>query len=110
MSVSAHSGIDRLDDDLAADRRRAYRALVVEGDEAIVTLVRRVLEREEFSVECVRTGAAAIEVMELVPCDLLILDLVLPVVSGEEVMSFIEETQPKTLRRVIVMTASPRKL
>src|SRR4051794_29256076 len=110
MSVSAQFSVDRVDDDLSADRRRAYRALVVEDDEAIVTLVRRVLEREQFSVECVRTGAAAIELMKLVAYDLLILDLVLPVVSGEEVMSFIEETQPKTLRRVIVMTASPRKL
>ena len=48
--------------------------------------------------------------MKTVAYDLLILDLILPVVSGEEVMNFIEETQPHTLRRVIVMTASPRKL
>lgn len=110
MSVSAQSDVLRVDDDLSADRRRAYRALVVEDDDGIVNLVRRVLEREEFSVECVRTGAAAIELMKSVAYDLLILDLILPFVSGEEVMAFIEETQPRTLRRVIVMTASPRKL
>jgi DNA-binding response OmpR family regulator len=96
--------------DLAPDRRRTYRALVVEDDDGIVGLVRRVLEREGFSVECVKSGAAAIELMKTVAYDLLILDLILPIVSGEEVMTFIEETQPTTLRRVIVMTASPRKL
>ena len=92
------------------ERRRAYRALVVEDDDAIVSLVRHVLEREEFGVECVKSGAAAIQLLKTVAYDLLILDLVLPLVSGEEVMTFLEATQPHTLRRVIVMTASPRQL
>ena len=92
------------------ERRQAFRALVVEDDDAIVSLVRRVLEREQFSVECVKSGAAAIQLLKTVAYDLLILDLVLPLVSGEEVMTFLEATQPHTLRRVIVMTASPREL
>lgn len=104
MSLQAES------DELSAERRRTYRALVVEDDDGIVSLVRHVLQREGFMVECVRTGAAAIELMKVVAYDLLIIDLILPFVSGEEVMIFIEETQPRTLRRVIVMTASPRKL
>jgi len=104
MSVQAES------DDVSLERRRAYRALVVEDDDGIVNLVRHVLQREGFMVECVRTGGAAIELMKTVAYDLLIIDLILPVVSGEEVMAYIEETQPRTLRRVIVMTASPRKL
>jgi DNA-binding response OmpR family regulator len=104
MSLQAES------DELSAERRRTYRALVVEDDDGIVSLVRHVLQREGFTVECVRTGAAAIELMKVVAYDLLIIDLILPFVSGEEVMIFIEETQPRTLRRVIVMTASPRKL
>jgi DNA-binding response OmpR family regulator len=108
--VQSESDVRPAAGDLSADRRRSYRALVVEDDDGIVGLVRRVLEREQFSVECVRTGAAAIELMKVVAYDLLIIDLILPFVSGEEVMTFIEETQPRTLRRVIVMTASPRKL
>jgi DNA-binding response OmpR family regulator len=105
MSVQNESVVS-----VGVDERRGYRALVVEDDDGIVTLVRRVLEREGFTVECVKSGGAAIEVMKTVAYDLLIIDLMLPVVSGEEVMTFIEETQPHTLRRVIVMTASPRKL
>ena len=93
-----------------SERRGSYRALVVEDDDSIVLLVRRVLEREGFSVECVRSGAAAIQLLKVVAYDLLIIDLILPMVSGEEVMNFLEATQPSSLRRVIVMTASPRQL
>ncbi len=103
-SVIQESGI------LPAERRGTFRALVVEDDDAIVLLVRRVLEREGFRVECVKSGAAAIELLKTVAYELLILDLVLPLVSGEEVMMFLQATQPSTLRRVIVMTASPRAL
>ena len=105
--VESGSGLSADD---APERRRAFRALVVEDDNGIVHLVRRVLEREGFSVECVRSGADAIELLKTVAYDLLILDLILPFVSGEEVMTFLEATQPHTLRRVIVMTASPRQL
>jgi DNA-binding response OmpR family regulator len=107
--IATSEGGARLTGD-SEERRRSFRALVVEDDEAIVFLVRRVLEREEFSVECVRSAAAAIELLKTVAYDLLILDLVLPLVSGEEVMTFLEATQPRSLRRVIVMTASPRQL
>lgn len=108
--MSLHGDVATAESDSSEERRRSYRALVVEDDDAIVSLVRRVLEREDFSVECVKSGAAAIHLLEAVAYDLLILDLVLPFVSGEEVMTFLEATQPGTLRRVIVMTASPRQL
>src|SRR5438093_5848331 len=92
------------------ERRRSCRALVVEDDAAIGRLVRDVLERETFTVETVRRGDEAIQRLKTIAYDLLILDLVLPRASGEEVMTFLEDTQPNALRRVIVMTASPRRL
>src|SRR5438445_11822896 len=90
------------------ERRSAFRALVVEDDEAILMLVRRVLEREHFTVEGTHSSSEAIQLLKAVAYELLILDLKLPQERGEEVMDFLEETQPHTLRRVIVMTASPR--
>ncbi|HEY5610147.1 MAG TPA: response regulator [Thermoanaerobaculia bacterium] len=92
------------------ERRKAIRALVVEDDEAILELVRKVLEREGFAVEGVKSGAAAIELLDIIPYDLLILDLMIPHVGGELVMQFLAVAQPKMLRRVIVTTASPRLL
>lgn len=95
---------------MPSERRRTYRALVIEDDEAILSLVKRVLEREGFMVEGVKNADAGIELLETVAYDLLILDLMLPQVSGETVMAFLEDTQPETLRRVILSTASPRQL
>jgi DNA-binding response OmpR family regulator len=92
------------------ERRRAFRALVVEDDDAILMLVRRVLEREGFNVEGTKTSSGAIQLLKTIAYDLLLLDLKLTPDSGEEVMSFLEGAQPHTLRRVIVMTASPRQL
>ena len=89
------------------ERRSSYRALVVEDDGAILKLVKIVLERENFTVEGVRTAAAAIELLSSVAYDLLIVDLMLPEISGEQLLDYLEQTQPKYLRRVIVTTASP---
>jgi DNA-binding response OmpR family regulator len=92
------------------ERRSSYRALVVEDDGAILRLVKIVLERENFTVEGVRTAAAAIELLSSVAYDLLIVDLMLPEIGGEELLGYLELTQPKYLRRVIVTTASPGRM
>jgi len=92
------------------DRRTSYRALVVEDDGAILELVKAVLERENFTIEGVTTGAAAIELLRSVAYDLLIIDLFLPQAGGEVLLDYLELEQPKYLRRVIVTTASPERL
>jgi DNA-binding NtrC family response regulator len=92
------------------ERRSGYRALIVEDDAAILNLVKVVLEREEFSVEGVRNGKAAVELLATVSYDLLILDLLIPGIGGEELLDYLELTQPKYLRRVIVTTASPGRM
>ncbi|HJQ38514.1 MAG TPA: response regulator [Thermoanaerobaculia bacterium] len=92
------------------ERRSSYRALVVEDDGAILNLVKIVLERENFTVEGVKSGTAAIELLASIAYDLLIIDLMLPEIGGEQLLGYLEETQPAYLRRVIVTTASPRRL
>jgi diguanylate cyclase len=92
------------------ERRSAYRALIVEDDGSILKLVKIVLEREDFIVEGVGTAGAAIELLSDVAYDLLIVDLMLPDIGGEELLDYLEETQPKYLRRVIVTTASPGRI
>jgi DNA-binding response OmpR family regulator len=92
------------------ERRTAYRALVVEDDGAILNLVKIVLEREEFAVEGVRNGAAAVELLRDVAYDLLIVDLMLPELGGEALLDYLEEAQPHYLRRVVITTASPNRM
>jgi len=83
---------------------------VIEDDGAILNLVKIVLERENFIVEGVKNGAAAIELLTLMAYDLLIVDLMMPHIGGEQLLGYLEETQPKYLRRVIVTTASPGRM
>ena len=92
------------------ERRSSYRALIVEDDGAILNLVKIVLERENFTVEGVKNGGAAIELLSTVAYDLLIVDLMMPGVGGEEVLGHLEMTQPQSLRRVVVTTASPGRM
>jgi DNA-binding NtrC family response regulator len=92
------------------ERRSSYRALIVEDDQSILNLVKIVLEREQFTVEGVTNGASAIELLNTVAYDLLIVDLLLPKIGGEELLGYLELTQPKYLRRVVVTTASPRRM
>jgi DNA-binding response OmpR family regulator len=92
------------------DRRDAYRALIVEDDEAILNLVKIVLERENFTVECCNDGSHAIELLGGIAYDLLIVDLMLPQIGGEALLDHLERTQPKYLQRVIVTTASPNRV
>jgi DNA-binding response OmpR family regulator len=92
------------------ERRSAYRALVVEDDGSILNLVKIVLERESFIVEGVGTGLAAMKLLADAAYDLLIVDLMLPELGGEQLLDYLEQTQPKYLRRVIVTTASPGRL
>ncbi|HEX8616869.1 MAG TPA: response regulator [Thermoanaerobaculia bacterium] len=92
------------------ERRASYRALIVEDDGAILKLVKIVLERENFVVEGVKNATAAIELLSVVAYDLLIVDLMLPGIGGEELLGYLEVTQPKHLRRVVVTTASPGRM
>jgi DNA-binding response OmpR family regulator len=92
------------------ERRSSYRALVVEDDGAILSLLKALLERQEFTVEGVTNGASAIELLSTVAYDLVLIDLMLPEVAGEEVLEWIERTKPHYLRRVIVTTASPGRI
>ena len=59
--------------------------LVVDDEESILELLRYNLEKEGYSVLSVRDGAEALEVAKREKPDLVLLDLMLPVVDGLEV-------------------------
>ena len=60
--------------------------LVVEDERKLRELLRGYLERAGFAVYSTGSGAEAIEVSSSTPLDLIVLDLGLPDVPGEEVM------------------------
>jgi len=82
------------------------RVLVVDDDDAIRTMVERVLRREQFQVECARDGHEAIEKLSKNDYGTIVLDLMMPRVDGLGVLRFLETARPETARSVIVMTAN----
>ncbi|MDQ4069139.1 MAG: response regulator [Actinomycetota bacterium] len=62
------------------------RILVAEDEEHIASLLRKALTKHGFDITVAGDGAAALELLTAEPFDLLILDLGLPRIDGEEVL------------------------
>ena len=67
------------------------RILVVEDEPRLAEILRLYLERDGHRVTVVGDGRAAIEAVDRDPVDLVVLDLMLPGVSGEAVLGAIRE-------------------
>lgn len=80
--------------------------LVVDDDDAIRTMVERVLRREKYDVECARDGFEAIEKLAGNDYGTVLLDLMMPRVDGHGVLRFLETRQSEPCPQVIVMTAN----
>ncbi len=61
--------------------------LVVEDEEPLLLLIRYNLEKEGFEVKCVGDGAAAMDEVDKRIPDLIVLDWMLPEMTGIEVCS-----------------------
>ena len=67
------------------------RILVVEDEPRLGEILRLYLEREGHAVTVATNGRAAIEAVDAEPVDLVVLDLMLPGVGGEAVLTAIRE-------------------
>lgn len=81
------------------------RILVVDDDDAIRSMVERVLKRAEFQVESARDGLEAIEKLDRDEYGTVLLDLMMPRIDGHGVLRYLETERPATAPKVIVMTA-----
>jgi DNA-binding response OmpR family regulator len=78
-------------------------ALVVQDDARIASYIKRGLEAEGFAVRAASDGAEGLRLAESSDFDLIILDLVLPTMTGEEVLTRLRDGGSKV--PVIVLTA-----
>jgi DNA-binding response OmpR family regulator len=86
------------------------RVLVIEDDDEIRELLRMILSREGFRVECISGGAGAVEKVKDGKCDAILLDLAMPETDGFDVLAQMTESSPEQLRRVMIVTGlSPSK-
>jgi DNA-binding response OmpR family regulator len=81
------------------------RVLVVEDDERIGRLVTRALENDGYTTERATTGPEGLVAALARDFDLIILDLMLPGMSGDEVLERLVGERPE--QRVLVLSAVP---
>ena len=79
------------------------RILVVEDEKKVASFIKKGLQQEGYAADAVFDGASAIANIALINYDLIILDLMLPVKSGLEVLCEIRAARPKL--PVLVLTA-----
>jgi DNA-binding response OmpR family regulator len=83
-------------------------ALVIEDDADLATISAGALTAAGFETEAIRDGRTAVERLPVTIPDVVILDLHLPQVSGEEILADIRTDSCLARTRVIVATADPR--
>jgi DNA-binding response OmpR family regulator len=79
------------------------RVLIIEDDRKLAEFVARGLRAERFAVDLAADGADGMQHLEAYEYDLLILDLLLPQISGSEVLRRVRASQPAL--PVLVLTA-----
>lgn len=82
--------------------------LVVEDDSAIRQTIVEILEFEGYRVSGARDGLEALEMIERLHPQILVLDLALPLLSGDELLAELERRGIRPGLPVILITADSR--
>lgn len=84
----------------------AGRIFVVDDDDQVRGFMRKLLTRSGYSVEDFGLGATALDAIRTRPPDLVLLDLKLPDLSGNDVLDQIRENPSTRLLPVVMMTGA----
>lgn len=77
--------------------------LIVDDDKAVLRLLARIAERAGFDVDCAKDGAQAMDMLTRKQYDIAIVDLMMPRMSGYELVQKISTLTPRPV--VLVATA-----
>ncbi len=83
-------------------------ALVVEDDPDQADIFAYALQMARFETEIITDGRAALERLSQIVPALVVLDLHLPYVSGDEILRFIRADKRLTDTKVLLATANPQ--
>jgi CheY-like chemotaxis protein len=86
------------------------RVLIAEDDASIRRLLATTLRRRRMEVEAAEDGQAALQALERACWDVLITDLMMPRVSGWDVLRWLGEHPDRRPSSVIVVSATDRDL
>lgn len=80
--------------------------MVVDDEENILELVKAILEKEKFSVITAKSGKECLDLLKKVKPDLILMDLMMPSMTGKEATKKIREN-PKTKNiKIIFLTVA----
>lgn len=79
------------------------RILIIEDEETLRESLKRVFQREGYQVEAMGSAEPALELYEETNYDLILTDIILPGITGIELLKRVKETNPDQI--VIIMTA-----
>ena len=82
-----------------------YRILVVDDLEDNLFLLQAVLQAEGYQVELANSGSAALTLVEVAPPDLILLDLMMPEITGLEVTQQIRQNVNLPYIPILLVTA-----
>lgn len=81
-----------------------FKIVVVEDEPAICDMYRMKLEHSGFAVATAYNGKQGLEVIESFQPDLILLDLRMPVMTGDEMLEKLRQTKQGASIRVIILT------
>lgn len=111
LETPVESASKEMDDDVPGAERggeaktRGGRVLVVDDNENNREIVSRLLEREGYEVSTAENGALALERIKSQPPDLVLLDVMMPVMDGIEACKRMKDDPDSRLIPVVIMTA-----
>lgn len=77
---------------------------IIEDDEAISQMYRIKFEAEGFKVETASNGKLGLEMLEKIRPDIVLLDLMMPIMTGEEMLARMRKTSWGKHLKVIILT------
>lgn len=77
---------------------------IIEDDQAISQMYRIKFEAEGYRVETAENGKLGLELAEKMRPDVILLDLMMPVMSGEEMLTALRKTSWGKDMKVIILT------
>ncbi|AIG24693.1 DNA-binding response regulator [Brevibacillus laterosporus] len=87
-----------------------HKILVVDDEENILQVIRAYLERSGYIVYVAETGEAALQLHQLLQPDLIILDLMLPDMSGEDICRKLRKTSDIPILMLTAKSAEDDKI
>lgn len=82
----------------------ATKIAIIEDDQAISQMYRIKFEAEGFTVETAENGKLGLQLIESMRPDIVLLDLMMPVMTGEEMLSRLRATAWGKDVKVIILT------